>query len=67
MSKPQQVKRYASHQDYFIKITLSDAEDNTSETLNIGGMTDLPLIKTLLAIYQISMPAAQAAENQEDE
>ena len=29
---------------------LSDAEDNTSESLNRGGITDLSLLKTLLAI-----------------
>ena len=29
---------------------LSDAEDNTSGSLNRGGITDLPLLRTLLAI-----------------
>ena len=33
---------------------LSDAEDNTSGPLNRGGTTDLPLLRTLLAIYQKS-------------
>ena len=33
---------------------LSDAEDNTSEPLNRGGIADLPLLKTLLAIHQKS-------------
>ena len=33
---------------------LSDAEDNTSGPLNRGGMTDLPLLRTLLAIRQKS-------------
>ena len=33
---------------------LSEAEDNTSELLNRGGMTDLPLLRTLLAIRQKS-------------
>ena len=31
---------------------LSDAEDNTSESLNRGGIADLPLLRTLLAIRQ---------------
>ena len=31
---------------------LSDAEDNTSRPLNRGGITDLPLLRTLLAICQ---------------
>ena len=33
---------------------LSDAEDNTSSLLNRGGIADLPLLKTLLAICQKS-------------
>ena len=33
---------------------LSDAEDNTSGPLNRGGIADLPLLKTLLAIRQKS-------------
>ena len=33
---------------------LSDAEDNTSSPLNRGGIADLPLLKTLLAIHQKS-------------
>ena len=33
---------------------LSDAEDNTSGSLNKGGITDLPLLRTLLAIRQNS-------------
>ena len=33
---------------------LSDAEDNTSGPLNRGGMTDLPLLRTLLAMCQKS-------------
>ena len=32
---------------------LSDAEDNTSRPLNRGGIADLPLLRTLLAIHQI--------------
>ena len=32
----------------------SDAEGNTSGPLNRGGIADLPLLKTLLAIYQKS-------------
>ena len=31
---------------------LSDAEDNTSGLLNRGGIADLPLLRTLLAICQ---------------
>ena len=31
---------------------LSDAEDNTSGPLNSGGIADLPLLRTLLAIRQ---------------
>ena len=33
---------------------LSDAEDNTSGPLNRGGIVDLPLLRTLLAICQKS-------------
>ena len=33
---------------------LSDAEDNTSCPLNTGGIADLTLLRTLLAIYQKS-------------
>ena len=33
---------------------LSDAEDNTSGPLNRGGIADLPLLTTLLAIHQKS-------------
>ena len=33
---------------------LSDAEDNTSGLLNRGGIADLPLLRTLLAIRQNS-------------
>ena len=33
---------------------LSDAEDNTSGPLNKGGMAELPLLRTLLAIRQNS-------------
>ena len=33
---------------------LSDAEDSTSGLLNRGGIVDLPLLRTLLAIHQIS-------------
>ena len=37
---------------------LSDAEDNTSASLNRGGIADLPLLRTLLAIRQKSrMPS----------
>ena len=34
--------------------SLSDAEDNTSESLSRGGITDLHLLRTLLAIHQKS-------------
>ena len=33
---------------------LLDAEDNTSGPLNRGGIADLPLLRTLLAIHQKS-------------
>ena len=33
---------------------LSDAEDNTSRPINRGGIADLPLLRTLLAIHQTS-------------
>ena len=33
---------------------LSDAEDNTSGPLNRGSTADLPLLRTLLAIHQMS-------------
>ena len=33
---------------------LSDTEHNISELLNRGGITDLPLLRTLLAIHQKS-------------
>ena len=33
---------------------LSDAEDNTSRPLKRGGIADLPLLRTLLAIHQKS-------------
>ena len=33
---------------------LSDAEDNTSRMLNRGGIADLPLLRTLIAICQKS-------------
>ena len=33
---------------------LSDVEDNTSGPLNRGGIADLPLLRTLLAIHQKS-------------
>ena len=33
---------------------LSEAEDNTSRPLNRGGITDLSLLRTLLAIHQMS-------------
>ena len=33
---------------------LSDAEDNNSEVLNRGGIADMPLLRTLLAIRQKS-------------
>ena len=33
---------------------LSDAEDKTSGLLNRGGIAELPLVRTLLAIFQKS-------------
>ena len=35
-------------------VALSDAEDNTSDPLNRGGIADLPLLRTLLPIRQKS-------------
>ena len=35
-------------------LALSDAEDNTSESVNRGVIADLPLLKALLAICQKS-------------
>ena len=35
-------------------VVLSNAEDNTSGSLNRGGIADLPLLRTLLAICQKS-------------
>ena len=35
-------------------LALSDAEDNTSESLNRGGIANLSLVRTLLAIRQKS-------------
>ena len=37
------------------KFAFSDAEDNTSWPLNRGGIADLPLLRTLLAIRQKSL------------
>ena len=36
-------------------IALSDAESNTSGTLNKGGIVNLPLVRLLLAIHQKSL------------
>ena len=36
------------------KFALSDAEGDTSRLLNRGGIADLPLLRTLLAIQQKS-------------
>ena len=36
----------------FNNFALSDAKDNTSGPLNRGGIADLPLLRTLLAIHQ---------------
>ena len=33
---------------------LSDAEENTSGSLNRGGIADLPLLRTVLEIFQTS-------------
>ena len=35
-------------------VVLSNAEDNTSGSLNRGGIADLPLLRTLLAIRQVT-------------
>ena len=39
---------------FLANFALSDAEDNTSGPLNRGGIADLPLLRTLLAIRQKS-------------
>ena len=41
---------------------LSEAEDNTSEPLNRGGVADLPLLRTLLAILP-KVPRTKFLEN----
>lgn len=53
------VKRHLSHRklDFFEKISLfkfalSDVADNNLRLLNRGGKVDLPLLKTLVVIYQ---------------
>ena len=43
------LEKFSAH-----NFTLSDREDNTSELLNRGGIADLPLLRTLLAICQNS-------------
>ena len=47
-----------SHQDRVLRkvfnFALSDAEDNTSGSLNRGHIADLPFLRTLLAICQKS-------------
>ena len=42
------------HREIFSNFALSDAEDKTFEPLNRGGIADLPLLRTLLAIRQKS-------------
>ena len=42
---------------------LSDAEDNTSVRLNRGGIADLLLLRTLLAVYQKSQSQASGKLN----
>ena len=49
----------SSRSEFLVKFSannfaLSDAEDNTSGPLNRGGIADLPLLRTLLAICQKS-------------
>ena len=39
---------------FLANIALSDVEDNTSGPLNRGDIADLTLLRTLLAIYQMS-------------
>ena len=52
-------RRESSRSDFIEKFSannfdLSDAEDNTFGQLNRGGIADLPLLRTLLAIRQKS-------------
>ena len=49
----------SSHLEFLLKLlansfALSDAEDNISGPLNRGGIADLPLLRTVLAIHQKS-------------
>ena len=37
-----------------INVALSDAKYNTSGPLNSGGIVDIPLLRTLLAMHQVS-------------
>ena len=45
-------------EEFSAKDNTSDAEDNTSWPLNRGGIADLPLLGTLLAIHQKSQEAS---------
>ena len=52
-----QVKRYLNHKKFLEKrsaktFTLSNAEDNNLALLSKGKITDLPLLRIMLAIYQ---------------
>ena len=42
---------------------LSDAEDNTSGPLNGGGIANLSLLRTILAIHQLAIPKFGSFEN----
>ena len=44
------LEKFSAH-----NFALSDAEDNTSEPMNRGGIADLPLLRTLLVICQKSL------------
>ena len=49
------VQRCLSYQNFSANnFAFLDAEDNTSRPLNRGGIADLPLLRTLLAIHQTS-------------
>ena len=49
-----QVIKIRVQRKIFSNFALSDAEDNTYGPLNRGGIADLPLLRTLLAIHQKS-------------
>ena len=49
LSRLEFIEKFAAN-----NFALSDAEDNISSPLNRGGIADLPLLRTLLAVHQKS-------------